>query len=60
MIGTPVMSQTIFDRILEMDNLESAFKQTQKGKGKYDADSMKFYSNLTYNLYELQELGIME
>ena len=55
MRGTPDMSQTLFDKILEMDNLESAFKQTQKGKGKYDADSMKFYSNLTYNLYELQE-----
>lgn len=55
MRGTPDMSKTLFDRILEMDNLESAFKQTQKGKGKYDADSMKFYSNLTYNLHELQE-----
>ena len=55
MRGTPDMSQTLFDKILEMDNLESAFKQTQKGKGKYDADSMRFYSNLTYNLYELQE-----
>ncbi len=49
------MSQTLFDRILDIDNLESAFKQTQRGKGKYDADSMKFYSNLTYNLYELRE-----
>lgn len=49
------MSQTLFDRILDIDNLESAFKQTQKGKGKYDTDSMKFYSNLTYNLYELQD-----
>ena len=42
MIGTPVMSQTIFDRILEMDNLESAFKQTQKGKnGKFQSRKYK-------------------
>ncbi len=49
------MSQTLIDRILDINNLESAFKLTQKGEGKYDTDSMKFYSNLTYNLYKLQK-----
>ena len=60
MRGTPDMSQTLFDRILKMDNLESAFKQTQKGKGKYDADSMKFYSNLTYNLQDYINFKVYE
>lgn len=49
------MSQTLFEQITDIKNLEKAYKQTQKGKGKYKQDSMKFNLDVTYNLRKLRD-----
>lgn len=46
---------SIFNQIIATENLEYAFKLSQKGKSKYKTDAMKFSLNVTKNLNELQQ-----
>lgn len=45
----------LFDDVVDINNLESAYRKSMKGRNKYSTDAMKFASNETYNLLKLRE-----
>lgn len=51
---------TLFDKIINEDALEFAYRKTQKGKAKYKAEALKFSLDETYNLMELRQSLIEE
>lgn len=46
---------SLFDEIVDEENMHEAYRQTQKGKAKYKNDAMRFRQNETYNLKKLKE-----
>jgi RNA-directed DNA polymerase len=48
----------IFEQIINENNIDLAYKKSQKGKMKYKYKSILFSQNLTYNLNELRNLLI--
>lgn len=48
------MSKDLFEEITSLENLELAYKQTQKGEEKYKVAAMKFARDESYNLQELR------
>lgn len=44
----------IFGRIVDLNNLEQAYRQTQKGDGKYTNESLLFAKDWVYNLHTLR------
>jgi retron-type reverse transcriptase len=54
------LSQTLFDAIVDDENLYKAYRQTQKGKSKYGVEAMVFHKNETYNLMQLKQSLIDE
>lgn len=54
------MSKDLFEEIVSLENLELAYKQTQKGKEKYKVAAMKFARDESYNLQELRSELINE
>lgn len=45
---------TLFEQIIDIENIEKAYKQTRKGKRKYKVAAIKFARDETYNLLRLQ------
>ena len=49
------MSQNIFARIVDEENLEKAYRKSLKGGNKYNSEAMVFSLNETYNLRRLRQ-----
>lgn len=47
------MSEDLFSKIININNMEKAFSQTQRGSSKYDLEAMEFALNQTRNIYDL-------
>lgn len=54
------MSQTLFDRIVDEDNFDEAYRKALKGDSKYALEAIKFAMNETYNLNKLRQSLINE
>lgn len=48
------MSHSLFEQIVDIENFERAYRQTQKGKGKYKNESLIFNRDSVYNLEKLR------
>ena len=46
--------EKLIDRILCIENLEKAFKKSQKGKSKFNREALEFTLDETYNLLQLK------
>ena len=53
--GKPYLSPSLFEEITELENFEKAYKQTQKGKGKYKTECILFNKDAVYNLERLRQ-----
>ncbi|MCC5911306.1 MAG: RNA-dependent DNA polymerase [Clostridiaceae bacterium] len=49
------MSETLFTKIVDIENMEKAYKKSLKGGEKYNKEAMIFSLNSTYNLYRLRQ-----
>lgn len=49
------MSTSLFNRIVNINNLEKAYRLSRKGKNKFNKEAMIFSQNETYNLRKLQQ-----
>lgn len=47
--------ENLLDKVLCIENLEKAFKKSQKGKSKYNKEALRFALDETYNLLQLKE-----
>lgn len=45
----------LFDDVVDINNMELAYKKSMKGTNKYSADAMEFASDETYNIRELRQ-----
>ena len=54
------MSQNLFDRIVDEENIEKAYRKSLKGDTKYTKEAIEFSLNETYNLRELRQSLIDE
>jgi len=45
----------LFKEITDINNIEDAYKQSQKGKGKYKSQSLTFEMNVTDNLLKIKD-----
>ena len=52
--------KNLFESIVDIDNIRSAYHKTAKGKNKYTSSHLKFKENLEANLYEIQQELIRE
>jgi len=49
------MSANLFDKIVDQKNMEKAYKQSQRGPGKYKLEAIEFAKDQTYNLAKLKQ-----
>jgi RNA-directed DNA polymerase len=49
------LSQNTFEKIIDKENLEKAYRKSLKGKNKYNVEAIKFSLNETYNLQKLRQ-----
>lgn len=54
------MSQNIFDRIVDENNIEKAYRKSLRGGNKYNTEALIFSLNETYNLNRLRQSLIDE
>lgn len=47
-------NKSTFEKIVDEENIYKAYKQTQKGKGKYKSAALRFAQDETYNLKKLR------
>lgn len=45
----------LFDDVVDIKNMEAAYKKSMKGTNKYSKDAIRFSSNETYNIQELRQ-----
>src|SRR5690625_15949 len=50
------MSTSLFNRIVNINNLEKAYRLSRKGKNKFQKEAMNLSQNEPYNLRQLQDV----